>query len=89
MCPMTKPKRTRSRLDFGGDGMWLSVADAAKLKGVTPKTIRNALAAKPPRLLNKQFAQVDGSNRMVLMVLSGELESVRFRPCKQPKRRQA
>lgn len=87
MCSMTKPKRTRSRLDFGGDGMWLSVADAAKLKGVTPKTIRNALEDK--RLLNKQHAAVEGSQRMVLMVLSGELESVRFRPCKQPKRRQA
>lgn len=81
---MTKPKRTRSRLDFIGDGMWLSVADAAKMKGVSPKTIRNAL--EDGRIINKQHVRIEGSQRMVLMVLMGELDGVRFRECKQPKR---
>lgn len=86
MRPMTKPKRSAAKLDFGGDGVWLTVAKAAEIAGVTPRTIRNALEAKPPRLLNKQHARVGKSQRMALMVLSSELEGVRFRPCKQPKR---
>lgn len=87
MCPMTKPKRTLTELDFAGEGPWVTIANAARLKGVTPKTIRNALDDK--RILNKKHKLLRGSRRSVLMVLTRELEEVRFRPCKQPKRRQA
>jgi hypothetical protein len=81
---MTKPKRTLTELDFAGEGPWVTIANAARLKGVTPRSIRNALDDK--RLLNKRYKLVRGSRRSVLMVLTKELEEVSFRECKQPKR---
>ena len=80
MRAMTKPKPPRAKLDFMGDGVWVTIAEAARRKGVTPRTIRNAIDDK--RLLNRQHVKLDGSERMVLMVLTGELDGVRFRPCK-------